>query len=356
MVVADIPRNEAERLAELSAFDILDTLPEQAYDDLTYLASKICGTPIAVVSLVDAERQWFKSKVGLDADETDREVAFCAHAILEPDDVFVVPDASQDPRFADNPLVEGDLAIRFYAGVPLTTEAGHAMGTLCVIDQTPHELTMEQEQALRALSRQVMAQLELRRTIAALETAADERQRYEEQLERYQRRLEDNLARIAEQSVTDPLTGLKNRRAFLERLDEEIDRSRRYGLMLSVAMIDVDHFKAHNDTYGHAAGDVTLEQIGKILESESRASDLVARFGGEEFIVILSGADVDCAAVLAERFRRSVERTDWDESSVTVSIGVASMPPDSVEADALIQAADAALYRAKAQGRNCVSR
>ena len=212
MIAADQPENEAGRLEELKSFDILDTLPEQAYDDITFLASLICGTPIALMSLVDERRQWFKSRVGLDADETDRDLAFCSHAILESDEMLVVSDASEDVRFADNPLVVGDPKVRFYAGVPLTTAAGNALGTLCVIDQTPHDLTAEQEAALRALSRQVMAQLELRRNLAALEAASVERDRYEEQLEVYQRRLEEHLALIAEQSVTDPLTGLRNRR------------------------------------------------------------------------------------------------------------------------------------------------
>jgi PAS domain S-box-containing protein len=161
MVKAPLPRDEQARLNELYRYEILDTPPEKAFDDLTRQAAQICGTPIALVSLIDANRQWFKSKVGLGASETSRDVAFCAHAILQPD-VLVVPDASADDRFCNNPLVTMDPHIRFYAGVPLVTAAGHAMGTLCVIDRVPRQLTPEQLEALRAMSRQVVRQLELR--------------------------------------------------------------------------------------------------------------------------------------------------------------------------------------------------
>jgi GAF domain-containing protein len=163
------PANEAERLTALQQYRVLDTLPEAVYDDLVFIASQICQTPIALVSLVDGDRQWFKAKVGLDAEQTPRDLAFCAHAILQPDEVFQVPDATRDERFNTNPLVTSDPSIRFYAGVPLVTADGLAVGTLCAIDRTPRELSVDQQRALRALSREVMMQMELRRTIASLE-------------------------------------------------------------------------------------------------------------------------------------------------------------------------------------------
>lgn len=170
MPAAPLPTNEIERLVALSRYDILDSLPETEYDDLTLLASQICGVPIALVSLVDSQRQWFKSRQGIDLRESPRELSFCAHAIHD-EAIFEVPDATLDARFSDNVLVTGEQHVRFYAGAPLITPDGLALGTLCVIGQQPHALTPSQRAALEALARQVVTLLELRRSLARLEAS-----------------------------------------------------------------------------------------------------------------------------------------------------------------------------------------
>jgi len=170
MKSAPFPVNEINRLAALRRYRILDTESEKSFDDLTYVASFICQTPIALVSFVDKDRQWFKSRIGLDMSETSREVSFCGHAILRPE-TMIVPDTFEDSRFADNPLVREDPHIRFYAGAPLVTVDSLPLGTLCVIDRVPRTLTKEQQLALEALSRQASALIEMRGTLMDLNEA-----------------------------------------------------------------------------------------------------------------------------------------------------------------------------------------
>ncbi len=167
---------EAARLAALRDYGVLDSLREAVFDDIAFLASYICQTPIAMVSLVDEDRQWFKAKVGTDVKETSRDVAFCAHAILQPDQIFIVPDALEDPRFATNPMITDGPKIRFYAGAPLNNPAGLPIGTLCAMDVVPRRLSADQARALGALSREVVVHLELRRLVADLAAVTEARE------------------------------------------------------------------------------------------------------------------------------------------------------------------------------------
>lgn len=204
-----IPKDEPKRIATLKKYHILDTPPEDNFDHLTRLAAHICGTPIALVTLVDSDRQWFKSKVGLTFSETSRDVAFCAHAIMHRE-LFVVADATKDKRFAGNPLVKSDPKIRFYAGMPLVTPNNQALGTLCVLDYVPRVLTKDQTKALKSLSNHVMQQMETRRKLHDLKESSLDNKRQVGRLEKERIELE---------------TRLKQKDDFLQRLGHEIRTS-----------------------------------------------------------------------------------------------------------------------------------
>jgi anti-sigma regulatory factor (Ser/Thr protein kinase) len=195
--------NEKDRLQALRSYRILDTDPEKAFDDLTILASHICETPIALISLIDSNRQWFKSKIGVSVSETPREVSFCATAIMQ-SDLFIVPDASKDPRFSSNPFVASDPKIRFYAGAPFTSSDGQPLGTLCVVDVVPRQLTSNQQNALLALSHQVQGQFELRRNLIELHAALDERDRVEAERDRTIIELQQALQHVQHLSALLP--------------------------------------------------------------------------------------------------------------------------------------------------------
>ncbi len=207
-------QNEKQRLKVLWQYDLLDSVPEEVFDDLTELAARICEAPVAMITLVDEKRQWFKSKVGVTINETSRDISFCSRAI-EQSELFIVPDAAADARFAQNPLVTSDPKIRFYAGAPLISPDGYALGTLCVIDKVPRELRPEQKQALRVLARHVMTQLELRRHAGALTRANKERDRIKTDLDKAQ----SELAKLRSE--------LKQRKAKTARPVRKVSKKRR---------------------------------------------------------------------------------------------------------------------------------
>lgn len=314
---------ETARLAALRSYCVLDTGRETRFDDLTSLAASICDAPVSLVSLVDAQRLFFKSAQGLDVREVPYPDFFCGHAIRQRD-LFEVTDATQDPRFSQHPLVAGPPRVRFYAGAPLITPQGHVLGTLCVVDFVPRRLNPRQGETLRILARQVMCQLEL------------------------------NL-----QAMRDPLTNLYNRRQLDEGLHREILRARRVGAPVGVMAIDVDHFKNINDTLGHEAGDSVLRGIAEKLAGCVREEDIACRAGGEEFVIIMPGTGRTALRGRAEAVRRVIEEARIPSGGrtlkLTVSIGLASFPAYGDSGPAVLRAADAALYKAKAMGRNRVT-
>jgi two-component system cell cycle sensor histidine kinase/response regulator CckA len=196
---AQTPDSEKKRLKVLWQYEVLDTIPEEIFDELTELAARICESPIALISLVDEDRQWFKSKVGTSLNETSRDISFCAHAIKQ-SGLFIVPDATKEKRFANNPLVTSDPKIRFYAGAPLLTADGYALGTLCVLDQVPRQLRADQRQALSILARHVVSQLELRRRTRDLTSTRDKNDSQRSEIKRLRAELAEarrQLARLA---------------------------------------------------------------------------------------------------------------------------------------------------------------
>jgi diguanylate cyclase (GGDEF)-like protein len=321
---APLPVNEQDRLAALRSYDALNTASEAAFDELVDLAAGLTGCPMAAVSLVDAERQWFKGKVGLDITETPRDQAFCAYAILEPGRPLVVPDATADARFADNPLVTGPLHTRFYAGVPLVNPDGHALGSLCVMDTVPRAMDPAQLETLKRLARAVSTTLELRRTALSA------------------RRL----------ALTDHLTGIANRAAFLDMLERTIARQSRHGDNFALVCLDLDGFKAINDRHGHAEGDAVLRAVAAAMTGCVRREDLVARVGGDEFAAILAGGATG-AAKAAERIRMTINRQmaeqGWDVTASVGSVTFGEAPSGTEEA---MQMADRLMYAAKFAGKN----
>ena len=464
-VLAAQDKEEARRNALLRQFAILDTPREERFDRIVRLASRLTGAPIAMVTLTDVNRVWFKARTGLEADEVPRELAFCPHALLIAQ-TLVIEDAAADPRFAGNPFVIGAPFIRFYAGAQLRTTEGVALGTLCVLDHVPRQMSPEDVGALEDLARGVIAELELRRVTARLAAELDVQKNLAAELQEARARLEDFLAatsdtlwetdtelklargssgggadgvrikdllgvslatlresfplaappktfeddlaarrpfrhvqfgrrdadgsevwieasgrpifgdggfrgyrgvsrditgrklaeaRIRRMANEDPLTGLANRRLLQRRLialfasGAAADAS---GLLL----IDIDHFKKINDNHGHNTGDGLLRLVSERVSAAVRTQDLVARIGGDEFAVILRGADTGEMSTVANRILQDMKNpliALGEVIPVSVSIGGVLLPGTASDPDAALKFADIALYRAKCAGRAC---
>ncbi len=309
------PMNEEARLAALRRFEILDTPPEAAFDQITRLAAKLLGVPIALISLIDEKRQWFKSRVGLEATETPRADAFCHHALTS-DKVLVVPDASIDERFATNPLVTGDPNIRFYAGAPLRTPDGLALGTLCVIDRKARTLSVQDQETLRALSEMVMAQIESRREIA----------------------------------FTYPLTGLANRFRFIRDIEGFLGESKDAFTLdvLKIDCISAQQFEELGRTLGHAVTDafeiVAARRVAGQLPPRTRLYHLSsARFG-----CVLSHVDEDLLGRLSATLQQPLI-CDGVPVLGSCAMGIAQYPKDGKTAQDLLRAADSAIDQARTQ-------
>lgn len=312
MLSPPIPVFEAERLRSLRSLDILDTPPEESFDRLTRLARRLFDVPIALVSLVDSDRQWFKSKQGLEVTETGRDISFCGHTILD-DEILVVPDTVGDTRFCDNPLVTEDPHIRFYAGCPIRTANGRRIGTFCVIDRRPRELCSEDQALLRDLA--VMVEREIT-----------------------QREL----------ATVDELTGLANRRGFKAVSTQALALCRRSGIPATLLLVDLDHFKQINDDFGHAEGDRALCEMAKLLNDTYRESDVIARLGGDEFCVLLSGSgETDIKRPLEALEANVHARNDNAAGKFRLCYSVGAALYDPVEhrvIDDLVRVADARMY------------
>ncbi len=353
MTDANVADTESARLAALASYGILDTLPEKSYDDLVAIAAGICDAPMGSVALFDADRKWFKSQRGFSLPQMPRNVAFGNHALQRPHEVLVVPDALADARFLNNPLVTGEHKVRFYAGAPLVSSGGAAVGTICVMDRTPRDLAPFQKEALAGLSRQVVNLLELGVAHRELTSHLSEREWYERQLLGYQQELIAENAQLTEVTRTDGLTGLFNRRAFSSIVKTAIDTSVIDCTPFAMGIIDIDHFKAINDRHGHPAGDTTLIAVAQALKSHCGELNTVARIGGEEFAIVLPGVDLAQATLQCEHLRATVEALPH-HFQLTVSIGITAFRiGDSIST--VYARADEALYLAKRGGRNRVA-
>ncbi|PKM31862.1 MAG: GGDEF domain-containing protein [Gammaproteobacteria bacterium HGW-Gammaproteobacteria-11] len=337
-----IPEDEVARQRDLDQLNIVDTPADPQIDALLRLAQRLFQARTVLVTLLDGDRQWFKGRRGMSLAETPRKISFCAHAIQD-EAIMEVPDARLDPRFRDNPLVQGEPYIRFYAGIPLHGPDGYRVGTFCVIDGSPRQLSDEQRQSMRDFARLIDGQFNIQQLRLSLQGL--------------QRELKDARRR----ALLDPLTQLWNREGLQQMLPGYVRSAQREELLVGFIYADLDRFKAINDDLGHGVGDEVLIEVGQRLSAAIRPQDLAIRLGGEEFGVLALVSSHDQLAVIAERIRQAIrsDRVAIEEHrlQVTISLGTAVMHADDVdEGGELIDLADQALYCAKQAGRDCVMR
>ena len=315
--------DEDGRLAALKRYEFHETGEQKPFQRIVDLVQQIMGVPMAAVTLIDADTQFFRAQRGLPGTETPRADAFCSYTISQ-HGPLAVSDARADPRFADNPMVTGAPHIRSYLGVPLTTPDGYNVGSLCAIDNEPRQFDRTQGEIMRKLAEIAVEQFELQQ--------------------------------IAKQ---DSMTGALTRRGFFAEVERESQRAARYDRPSALVVIDVDHFKAINDRYGHPAGDAVLVSIANACMATMRKSDIFGRIGGEEFGLLLPETDPEEARLAAERIRSMVESTIIQvggiEVRATVSLGVAPRPAAGESVATWFSEADIALYEAKQFGRNRVA-
>ena len=309
MLKPPTPADETQRLLSLHSLRILDTPSEERFDRITRMARRLFGVEMCVFSLVDADRQWFKSKMGLENCETPRDISFCGHAITKAGPL-VVPDAFDDERFHDNPLVTGPPNVRFYAGHPVCCPDGHRIGAFCLIDSNPRTLTDDE-----------------------LKTLGD-----------FAKLIEDEI-NVTAQAVVDELTGVANRRGFNMFANQTLEVCRRTGTPAELAYFDLDGFKAVNDTYGHVAGDDVLKYFAELLVNCFREADAVGRLGGDEFAVLLVGSDGESDVALNRLLVLAADNECEIRQKLAWSVGVIRFDPDRhTTVESLLVDADSDMY------------
>lgn len=345
-----IPSNESQRLKAVFASQLLDSEYEAIFDNLTMLISQVFDVPIVAISMVDSDRQWFKSIYGLKLCESPRDISFCGHVVAE-NQHLIIENAANDDRFADNPMVLDEPKIMFYAGIPLRfthADQTYNIGTLCIIDSKPHQLSDDQLKMLKSFAYQVESLIEMRVPCLKFESLRDDLASDNVTFDVIQ----DNLKKLRSLSDTDPLTGLRNRRSlehFVQTAWQQDKRKNNIAIML----IDLDGFKSINDQFGHSDGDKLLVAIAKHLKKLVRKNnDYIARYGGDEFVLIAFDMDKNSLTALLEKLKSAFKIKDDKLSSITISIGAVLTDNKEYSCQELIHHADEQLYIAKKGGKD----